>query len=268
MRHIMIAGNWKMNKDLFETQAFVQQLKTYVHKHDEPMLDIVIAPAYPFLMSAVEMLKGTGVKVAAQDVSINEDGAFTGEVSATMLASMHLPYCIVGHSERRQYHQETDASVNLRLKQLLKNGITPIFCIGEKLEEREVGKTTDILLQQLKDGLRDIMMYTGKEIVIAYEPVWAIGTGKVATQEQAQDAHAFIRNRIKDTYGEKVESKLLILYGGSVKPDNIGELLLQKDIDGALIGGASLKSNQFTEMLAKAKEIINKRNKIYHRDKG
>ena len=256
MRHIMIAGNWKMNKDLFETQAFVQNLKNYAHKHDEPLVDIVIAPAYPFLMTAAEMLKGTSVKVASQDVSINEDGAFTGEVSATMLASMHLPYCIIGHSERRQYHQETDASVNLRLKQILKNGITPIFCIGEKLQEREAGKTTEVLMQQLEEGLKDITLYTGKEIIIAYEPVWAIGTGKVATPLQAEEAHAFIRNWIKENYSEKVADKILVLYGGSVKPDNIRELLMQHDIDGALIGGASLKLEHFAEMLDSAKEII------------
>ena len=256
MRNLMIAGNWKMNKDLFETLAFTQGLKAYAHKHSEPKVEIVIAPAYPFLLTAADILKGTPAKIAAQDVSLNEDGAFTGEVSATMLASLHLPYCIIGHSERRQYHQETDESVNIRLKQLLKNGITPIFCIGEKLEERESELTTQVLERQLTDGLADITLYTGKEIVIAYEPVWAIGTGKVATPQQAQDAHAFIRSWLKEKFGGKVSDTLQILYGGSVKPDNIKELMLQADIDGALIGGASLKLEQFTAMLDITGEVV------------
>jgi len=245
-----------MNKDLFETLAFTQGLKTYAHKHSEAKVEIVIAPAYPFLLTASDLLRETPAKIAAQDVSLNEDGAFTGEVSATMLASLHLPYCIIGHSERRQYHQETDFSVNARLKQLLKNGITPIFCIGEKLDEREADRTIQVLERQLSDGLADINLYTGKEIVIAYEPVWAIGTGKVATPQQAQDVHAFIRNWLKEKFGSKVSDKLQILYGGSVKPDNIKELMLQPDIDGALIGGASLKLEQFIAMLDTAKEAL------------
>ncbi|MFO7660836.1 MAG: triose-phosphate isomerase [Candidatus Cloacimonadaceae bacterium] len=259
MRNLMIAGNWKMNKDLFETLAFTQGLKAYAEKHTEAKVEIVIAPAYPFLMVASDLLKGTVVKLSAQDVSLNEDGAFTGEVSATMLASLHLPFCIIGHSERRQYHQETDESVNSRLKQLLKNGITPIFCIGEKLQEREAEQTNAVLERQLKDGLADINLYTGKEIVIAYEPVWAIGTGKVATPQQAQDAHGFIRSWLKAKFGDKVSQALQILYGGSVKPDNINELMLQQDIDGALIGGASLKLEQFIAMLDSATEVVKKK---------
>jgi triosephosphate isomerase len=260
MRHLMIAGNWKMNKDLFETLSFTQGLKTYTLKHINSPVEIVIAPAYPFLKTALDELSHTSIKISAQDVSSNEDGAFTGEVSATMLASLHLPYCIVGHSERRQYHNDADHMVNARLRQLLKNGITPIFCIGEKLEEREAEQTNDVLLRQLSDGLQDVELYTGQEIVIAYEPVWAIGTGKVATPAQAQEAHAFIRNWLKDNFTDKVSDRLLLLYGGSVKPDTIKELLLQPDIDGALIGGASLKLEQFTAMLDSSEEIM-QRNK-------
>ena len=256
MRHLMIAGNWKMNKDLFEAKAFTQGLKEHAHKHNDPKVEIVIAPAYPFLITASEIVKGTSIKVAAQDVSINEDGAFTGEVSATMLASLHLPYCIIGHSERRQYHKEDDLYVNTKLKQLLKNGITPIFCLGEKLEERETEQTNEVLKRQLDNGLSDITLFTGKEIVIAYEPVWAIGTGKVATPAQAQAAHNFIRNWLKEHYSAKVADTLQILYGGSVKPDNIKELMLQADIDGALIGGASLKLEQYTAMLDTSIEVI------------
>jgi triosephosphate isomerase len=256
MRHLLIAGNWKMNKDLFETQAFVKDLKVYAHKHTEPKVEIVIAPAYPFLLTAEETLKGTSAKVSAQDVSIHEDGAYTGEVSATMLASLHLPYCIVGHSERRQYHNDTDSIVNLKLKKILKNGITPIFCIGEMLEQRESNQTNDVLARQLNDGLSEISLYTGKEIVIAYEPVWAIGTGKVATPEQAQEAHAFIRSWLTTKFNSSISANMLILYGGSVKPDNIKELMSQPDIDGALIGGASLKAEHFIAMLETATEVI------------
>jgi triosephosphate isomerase len=254
MRHLLIAGNW--NKDLFETLAFTQGLKAYAHKHSEDRVEIAVAPAYPFLLTVYDILKDTPAKVAAQDVSDNEDGAFTGEVSATMLASLHLPFCIAGHSERRQYHNETDTVVNTKLKQILKNGITPIFCLGEKLEEREGELTEQVLERQLADGLSDISLFTGKEIVIAYEPVWAIGTGKVATPGQAQQAHAFIRNWLKEKFNGKVSATLQILYGGSVKPDNIRELMLQPDIDGALIGGASLKLEQFTAMLDIAKEVV------------
>lgn len=256
MRPLLIAGNWKMNKDLTETQAFAQGLRDYALRHTEDKVRIAVAPAYPFLLKALELLKDTCVKVAAQDVSANEDGAYTGEVSASMLASLHLPYCLAGHSERRQYHQETDSLVNTKLKKVLQHGIIPIFCLGEKLEEREAEQTNSVLEKQLSGGLSDITLYTGREIVIAYEPVWAIGTGKVATPQQAQEAHAFIRNWLKDNYNETVAAKLLILYGGSVKPDNIKELMLQSDIDGALIGGAALKLEQFTAMLDSAKEVV------------
>lgn len=256
MRHLMIAGNWKMNKDLFETLAFAQGLRAYAQNHNEPKVEMVIAPVYTFLLVAEDVLKGVPVKVAAQDVSFNEDGAFTGEVSATMLASLHLPYCIVGHSERRQYHNEINPIVNLKLKQLLKNGIIPIFCIGERLDERESNQTNSVLERQLEEGLEDITLFTGKEIIIAYEPVWAIGTGKVATPEQAQQAHAFIRNWLKAKFNDKVTDKLQILYGGSVKPDNIKELMLQQDIDGALIGGASLKLEQYIAMVETSKEVV------------
>ena len=256
MRPLLIAGNWKMNKDLFETLSFLQGLKAYAHKHAEDRVQIAVAPAYPFLVTACDLLKDTPVKVAAQDVSANDDGAFTGEVSATMLASLHLPFCLAGHSERRQYHGETDFVVNTKLKQVLKNGMTPIFCLGEKLEEREAEQTNAVLERQLADGLSDINLLTGREIVVAYEPVWAIGTGKVATPQQAQDAHAFIRNWLMNNYNVAVAEKIQILYGGSVKPDNIRELMLQPDIDGALIGGAALKLEQFTAMLDTSKEVV------------
>jgi len=255
MRHLLIAGNWKMNKDVYETQHFAKALKDYADKYATPKVEIVIAPVYPFLSSAQQILKDSPVRLAAQDVSAHEDGAFTGEVSATMLASLHLPYCIVGHSERRQYHQETDDLVNAKLIKLLKVGINPIFCLGERLEQREANETYQVLDTQLKGGLEDINLVTGVEIVIAYEPVWAIGTGKVATPQQAQEAQAYIRNWLEQNYSTKVAERLLILYGGSVKPDNITELLSQPDIDGALIGGASLKIEHYTAMLETAGQV-------------
>jgi triosephosphate isomerase len=262
MRPLLIAGNWKMNKDLAETQAFAQGLRDYALRHSEDKVRIAVAPAYPFLYKAQELLRDTCVKVAAQDVSANEDGAFTGEVSASMLASLHLPYCLAGHSERRQYHRETDSLVNTKLKKLLQHGIIPIFCLGEMLGEREAEQTEAVLERQLSGGLSDITLYTGREVVIAYEPVWAIGTGKVATPQQAQAAHAFIRSWLKQNYSETVAAKLLILYGGSVKPDNIRELMLQPDIDGALIGGASLKLEQFLAMLDTATEVVKEKQSL------
>lgn len=252
----MIAGNWKMNKDLQQTIAFAQELKTYADRHKESRVQIVIAPVYPFIFATAVILKDTCVRISAQDVSANNDGAYTGEVSATMLASMDLPYCIVGHSERRQYHAETEASVNTKLKKLLDNGITPIFCIGEKLDERESDSTTMVLNKQLSGGLQDIQLSSGAEIVIAYEPVWAIGTGKVATPEQAEEAHAYIRAWIATHYDNTVADAVQILYGGSVKPDNIQELMQKPDIDGALIGGASLKIADYTQMIDIAKEVV------------
>ncbi|HOD17223.1 MAG TPA: triose-phosphate isomerase [Candidatus Cloacimonadota bacterium] len=256
MRPLLIAGNWKMNKDLFETLAFLQGLRAYAQKHKEERVQIVVAPAYPFLLTAVDLLKDTPVKVAAQDVSSNEDGAFTGEVSASMLASLHLSFCIVGHSECRQYHSDTDDVINIKLQRVIKNGMKPIFCIGEKLEERQSGRTNEVLQRQLAIGLNEINLSAGKDLVIAYEPVWAIGTGQVATPQQAQEAQAFIRNFLLQKYGAEVADTVQILYGGSVKPDNIKEIILQPDIDGALIGGASLKLDLFTAMIDLAKEAV------------
>jgi triosephosphate isomerase len=255
MRKLMIAGNWKMNKDLSETSVFVQTLRDFATGSSDEKVQIVIAPVYPFLLTAQQILEDTIVAIAAQDVSANEDGAYTGEVSATMLASLHLPYCIVGHSERRQYHAETDELVNVKLNKLLSVGITPIFCLGEKLSEREAEQTYSVLERQLSGGLAGINLVSGQEIVIAYEPVWAIGTGKVATPQQAQSAHAFIRNWLNQHYSADVAANLQILYGGSVKPDNIEVLMSQIDIDGALIGGASLKIADFTKMIELAREI-------------
>ncbi len=260
MRPLFIAGNWKMNKDLEETAAFCSGLQEYLQNFQADKVTIAVAPAFPFLLEAIWFLRDTEVQVAAQDVSANTDGAFTGEVSVKMLKSLGVTICIIGHSERRQYHEETDEFVNIKLKQLLKSEMTPILCIGERLEQRQAGETIKVLESQLSGCLADIELKDGDEIVIAYEPVWAIGTGVTATPEQAQEAHAFIRKWLQENYCATVADNQTILYGGSVKPDNISELMLQSDIDGALIGGASLKLEDFTAMLQSAAEAI--RNKM------
>jgi len=252
MRKLIIAGNWKMNKGLNETRSFIQQVVPELGKLDPGRVIPLIAPAYPFLSEALREAFASPLQISAQNVSARNNGAFTGEVSASMLASMGLKYCIIGHSERRQYHGETDESVNQRLFKLLESGITPIVCIGETLEQRDAGETENVVISQLSGGLTGLKLDSGNEIIIAYEPVWAIGTGRTATPQQAQEVHALIRNWLKDNYGENVSENLSVLYGGSVKPDNIKELLECDDIDGGLIGGASLKETDFLAMVTKA----------------
>ncbi len=252
MRKLIIAGNWKMNKGLGETRSFLQAVVPQLNKLDLGRVIPLVAPAYPFLTEALREAFASPLMVSAQDVSERNDGAYTGEVSAPMLASLGLKYCIIGHSERRQYHCETDASVNQRLFKLLDQGLVPIVCIGETLAQRDAGDTEKVVLSQLEGGLKDLKLESGTEIIIAYEPVWAIGTGRTATPQQAQEVHAIIRKWIGETYGQSVAQNLSILYGGSVKPDNIKELLECSDIDGGLIGGASLKENDFLAMITTA----------------
>lgn len=249
MRDIVIAGNWKMNKDLAEVRSFCKAISgSFTGKKLGRVLP-VIAPAFPFLSAAWRELEGSPVKLAAQDVSSHASGAFTGEVSALMLASLGVPYCIVGHSERRQYHHESDALIKEKILQLIDAGIKPIICVGETLEQREAGQTTKIVIDQLDGCLHGINLYSPKDIMIAYEPVWAIGTGRNATGEQAQDVHRLIRHWLSDRYSPELANGISILYGGSVKPDNIGELLTMPDIDGGLIGGAALDAGSFLTMI-------------------
>lgn len=259
MRNIIIAGNWKMNKDLDETREFCTLLAQRLASDPEERVQVLVAPAFPFLKSALCAAKDSPILVAAQDVSANDDGAFTGEVSTSMLTSVGLKHCIIGHSERRQYHLETDALVNRKLIKLLGAGMRPIVCIGETLAQREAGETTAVILSQLTGCFEGIDLESGLETVIAYEPVWAIGTGKTATSAQAQEVHALIRNWLASRYDERIAENMHILYGGSVKPDNVVELLSQADIDGALIGGASLKIDDFTAMTASAVKLIQAR---------
>ncbi|HOH98430.1 MAG TPA: triose-phosphate isomerase [Candidatus Cloacimonadota bacterium] len=249
MRDIVIAGNWKMNKDLAEVRSFCKAISgSFTGKKLGKVLPI-IAPTYPFLSAAWRELEGSPVKLAAQDVSSHTSGAFTGEVSALMLASLGVPYCIVGHSERRQYHNESDALIKEKILQLIDAGIKPIICVGETLEQREVGHTTKIVIDQLDGCLHGINIYSPKDIMIAYEPVWAIGTGRNATGEQAQEVHRLIRNWLTSQYNKVLSDEISILYGGSVKPENLAELLVMQDIDGGLIGGASLDAASYLKMI-------------------
>ncbi len=257
MRNIIIAGNWKMNKDMVSTDDFCNTLAEYFSNYEDDMVGVIVAPPYPFLQIASDLLTYTPVEVAAQDVSVHKDGAFTGEVSASMLSSLGLVVCIVGHSERRQYHAETDDIVRAKMLELWEHNITPILCIGETLAQRDANETNAVIVAQLEGCLKGITDIS--DLIIAYEPIWAIGTGRTATPEQAQAVHAMIRSWIFDHYDKDAAENIHLLYGGSAKPENIASLLAQKDIDGGLIGGASLNVEQFIAMINTANGILNTR---------
>ncbi len=240
MRKPIIAGNWKMNKTAAEAVALINELKPLVAK-SKP--EVVICVPYTDLWVAKEAIKGSKIKLGAENVAWADSGAFTGEISAAMLKEIGVEYVIIGHSERRQYFGETDATVNMRLQQALKNDLKPIVCVGETLEEREKNKTKKVLKKQILEGLKDVSDFTN--IVIAYEPVWAIGTGKTATAEDANKTIGFIRSLVKKTWGAEVAKSLRIQYGGSMKPSNAKELMAMRHIDGGLIGGAALKAEDF-----------------------
>ena len=248
MRRPFICGNWKMNKDRESALSLVRGILLGITPELGERVDIGVAPPFVYLPIVSAVIEGTPVKLSAQDVFWEKEGAFTGEVSPYMLKDLGCTYCIVGHSERRIYFGETDEHVNKKVKALLEACITPIVCVGEKLEEREEGRVFEVVSQQVKGALNGVEVSSGEEIVIAYEPVWAIGTGKVATPEIAQEVHSYIRSLLKETIGDVAE-KVRILYGGSVKPDNIAGLMEQPDIDGALVGGASLKAESFCEII-------------------
>lgn len=243
MRKPFIAANWKMNKTLSETREFISNFVPAVK--DVTDVDIVLAPPFTSLAIASENLKNSNVLLAAQDVFYEEKGAYTGEVSPLMIVDIGCRYVIIGHSERRQYFNETDEVVNKKIVSAKKAGLGVIFCIGESLEERDAGKTFEVLQREITDGLKGV---DDKDIVVAYEPIWAIGTGKTATSEQAQEAHAYIRERMIFLYDNKAD-EIRILYGGSVTPDNIGSLMACKDVDGALVGGSSLKVENFIKIV-------------------
>src|SRR4030042_2048591 len=248
MRKPFIAANWKLNKTISETQEFISRLIPAVKGLSD--VDIVISPPFTSLSSAAEKLKGTNVTLAAQNVFYEEKGAYTGEISPLMLIDIGCKYVIVGHSERRQYFNETDDIVNKKIKAAKKAGLGIIFCIGESLDDREAGKTFDVLGVEIEKGLGGI---DASDTIIAYEPIWAIGTGKTATTEQAQEVHSYIRERLKILYSNKAD-EMRIIYGGSVTPENIAVLMACKDVDGALVGGASLKVESFTRIVTFRKE--------------
>ena len=242
MRKPIVAGNWKMHKTPSEAEALIKELIPMVKGS---ACEVVVGPTFPCLDRAAKALAGSSIALAAQNVYWEPKGAFTGEVATDMLKELGVTYVIVGHSERRQYFGETDQTVNRRAKAVLAAGMTPIICVGEVLEQREANKTMEVVETQVRGALEG---FTGEQVagfVIAYEPVWAIGTGKVATTEQAQEVHAMIRGLLVKLYDQTVADAVRIQYGGSVKPDNAEALLGQPDIDGALVGGAALKAADF-----------------------
>jgi triosephosphate isomerase len=243
MRTPVIAGNWKMYKTAGESVAFVKEFLPLVE--GVTGVEIVLAPPFPSLSVVASLTAGTNVGVASQNVHFAPEGAYTGEVSPAMVKDAGARYAIIGHSERRQYFAETDDSVNRKVKAALAAGLVPILCLGETLREREAGKTFEVAGRQLRAGLEGIAAAEAPKVVVAYEPVWAIGTGKTATPEQAQEVHAFLRGTLKELWGAGPADAVRILYGGSVKPENIADLMAKADIDGALVGGASLKANAF-----------------------
>ncbi|OQC00096.1 MAG: Triosephosphate isomerase [Firmicutes bacterium ADurb.Bin099] len=246
MRKKVIAGNWKMNKTPSETATFVAELSDKVKQTK----DIVIC-AVPFICipAALKASKRTKIKIAAQNMHYEDKGAFTGEVSAEMLVDLGVQYVIIGHSERRQYYNETDATVNKKVIKALKAGLKPIICVGESLEQRETGVTADFVRYQVGYALNGVSSEDIKNIVIAYEPIWAIGTGKTATNEQANEVCRTIRQALNEKYGKKVANATYIQYGGSVNVKNAAELFSMSDIDGGLVGGASLKSDDFCKIV-------------------
>lgn len=246
MRKHIVAGNWKMNKSFDEAEELISDIMTQLESIDLGDTLMIICPPFPYLEMASDMGEESYFMVGAQDVSAFESGAYTGEISAGMLDSMGIDFCIVGHSERRQYHHETDQQVAAKVNQLLAHDIRPIVCCGEVLEEREADKQFEVVKRQITEGLFHLEEEDIRKVVIAYEPVWAIGTGKTAIPAQAQEIHAFIRSLLAEKYGKAAADDISILYGGSCKPGNAKELFANPDVDGGLIGGACLKAEDFT----------------------
>jgi triosephosphate isomerase len=243
MRKKFIAGNWKM----YTTAATAQQLASAIVQGlgEDDRVTVALCPPFPYLLRVAEVLQGTNVGLGAQNLYPEKEGAFTGEVSPIMLTDVGCRYVILGHSERRHKLGETDEFINGKVHAALGSGLEVILCVGETLEEREANQTEAVLDRQLTSSLTGVTTETLARVVIAYEPVWAIGTGRIATPEQAQESHAFLRRRVAELLGERAARELVIQYGGSAKPDNVAALLQQPDVDGALVGGASLKADQF-----------------------
>ena len=244
MRKPIIAGNWKMHKTIAEALEFVNEVKDRVNNDK---VEAVICAPFTLLKDLKQATKGTNIKIGAQNMHFEEKGAFTGEISPLMLKELDMDYVVIGHSERRQYFNETDETVNKKVLKALEVGIDPILCVGETLEEREAGNTKDVCKVQVEKALENVSKEDLAKVVIAYEPVWAIGTGKTATSEDANDVIAYIREVVANLYGE-LANEVRIQYGGSVKPSNVAEIMNQSDIDGALVGGASIYSNEYVEL--------------------
>jgi len=251
MRIPFIAGNWKMFKTVQEAVVFAKELRSVMR--DVSDVEIVVAPTFTAVHAVAEALRNANIGVAAQDVYWEREGAFTGEISAGMIKEAGAEYVIVGHSERRRLFGETDRTVNRKIVAAIGAGLTPIVCVGETLEERERGETPAVLDRQIKDGLDTLTADQVAELVIAYEPVWAIGTGQNATAAQAEESHLHIRQRLRQWFGGNAADHCHVIYGGSVKPDNIAELVREPDVDGALVGGASLDVRAFAEIVTRSR---------------
>jgi triosephosphate isomerase len=247
MRKPIIAGNWKLYKTSDEAVELVSNIMPLVKNVSD--VEIIVAPVFTVLDIVKKTLGDSGLQLAAQDCFWEEEGAYTGEVSPRMLKDVGCTHVLIGHSERRQYFNETDEIVNKKIKAAINGGLTAIFCIGETLEEREAGRTFKVLEKQVKNGLSGIPVSNIKHLMVAYEPIWAIGTGKTATENQAQEVHKFIRGLLSGLYDQSIADMTRILYGGSVKPENIKGIMFQADIDGALVGGASLKADSFASIV-------------------
>src|SRR5699024_4165170 len=247
MRKNIIAGNWKMNKNMEETNTFIDQVAEKVPASDS--VEAIVCAPYPYLPSLVEKAKGTNVKVSAQNMHFEDNGAFTGEVSPAMLKDIGVTHVVLGHSERREYFAETDETVNKKVHAAFKHNLTPIVCVGETLDQREANETKTHVEKQVKKALDRLKEEQISSTIIAYEPIWAIGTGKTASSEDANEVCTHIRNVIKDVASEQAAEQVIIQYGGSVKPANVDELLAQSDIDRALVGGASLEPDSFLQLV-------------------
>lgn len=255
MRKIYIAANWKMNKNKAEALAFIQQLNSFNQSYSKPKVEQIICPPSLYLDTLITNRTNQNIKLGAQNCSEQNNGAYTGEISVQMLADITSEYCIIGHSERRQYYGETDELIQKKYLKLKEKQICSIICIGENLSERENNQTIQVISKQLSAIFKDLTLDSNFNFVIAYEPVWAIGTGKTASPEMAQEVHKFIREWFIKHYSKEIAELVPILYGGSAKPDNLKSLLLQEDIDGGLIGGAALDIKSYTEMLIIAGEL-------------
>ncbi|WP_156299706.1 triose-phosphate isomerase [Streptobacillus canis] len=252
MRKIIVAGNWKMNKTRTETEKFFKELLPLV---EGKTVEMVIAAPFTSLETAIRETKGSNIKIAAQNMNPKESGAYTGEISPLMLKDLGVEYVLVGHSERREYYKECNKFINEKVCSAIDHGLKPILCFGETLEQREANITEKVVEEQLREGLKGVCEKGILNVVLAYEPVWAIGTGKTATSEQAQEVHAFIRDLLTDMYGAEIAAEITVQYGGSMKPENAFELMSQKDIDGGLIGGAALEPASFAKLVEAGSQI-------------